>query len=287
MAVLAVLLCGLASQARAGAPPQKLRVAIKAPVVNEAVGSRKGLDIPKLQSELEAALLSARKFDLVSRRESVMRNIRDEQRFADSSYATHDAAQQGKLQSAHLLLIPAVTGFSFGANALKVPNLASKYLRTDQGHLEMSAQVVDTKTGQIKTTFYMKSAFSTPEELVDQAGGMPSGSHFTDMAKRVGAQMVDQLLELVFPVEIISIQGPQVFINRGQDGGFKNGMLLNAYRKGQELKDPHTGEVLGSAEEMVGTVRVVRVNPKFTVAEAAGPGGVSRMAVGNVVRKPQ
>jgi hypothetical protein len=132
----------------------------------------------------------------------------------------------------------------------------------------------------------MKSSFATPEDMVDQAGGMPSGSHFTTMAKKVSGQMVDQLLNLVFPVEIINIQGAQIFVNRGQDGGFANNMVLNVYQKGQELKDPHTGEVLGSAEQLVGAIRIVRINPKFSVAEATGKGGAGRMAVGNIVRKP-
>lgn len=266
---------------------QKPRIAIKTPMVGDGVNARdrRALDQGKLLAELEAALLSVRKFDVVSRQQAVMKDIRDEQKFAGSSLSDRSAAHEGKMQAANFLIIPTVTGFGFGTTTNKVPNLASKYLRTDHGHLELNAQVVDTETGQIKATFYMKSSFATAEDMVDQAGGMPSGSHFTGMAKKVSTQMADQLLDLVFPVEIISIQGNQVFLNRGQDGGLKNDTILNVYQKGQALKDPHTGEVLGSAEELVGKIRVIRVNPKFTVAEPAGKSSLGRLAVGNIVRK--
>ncbi|MDO9041823.1 MAG: CsgG/HfaB family protein [Desulfocapsaceae bacterium] len=266
----------------------KPRVAIKAPLVNDSISSQtqKSLDLTKLLAEMEAALLSARKFDIVSRQEGVMQDIRDEQQFASSALSAGDGAAEGKMQAANFLLIPTVTGFSFGTTTSKIPNLTSKYMRNDHGQLEVSAQVVDTETGQIKATFSMKSSFSTSDSIVDQAGGKPGAGQFTTMAQKVSEQMVDQLLDLVFPVEIINIKGNQIFINRGQDGGFKTNMILNVYQKGDELKDPHTGEILGSGEELVGKIKVVRINPKFTVAEATGKDGVSKMAVGNIIRKP-
>lgn len=266
----------------------KPRVAIKAPLVNDSISKRTqdSLDLTKLLAEMEAALLSSRKFDVVSRQAGVMQDIREEQQFASSALSAGDGAAEGKMQAANFLLIPTVTGFSFGTTTSKIPNLTSKYMRSDHGQLEVSAQVVDTESGQIKATFSMKSSFSTSDSIVDQAGGKPGAGQFTTMAQKVSAQMVDQLLDLVFPVEIINIKGNQIFVNRGQDGGFKTDMILNVYQKGDELKDPHTGEILGSGEELVGKIKIVRINPKFTVAEATGKDGASKMAVGNIIRKP-
>lgn len=266
----------------------KPRVAIKSPLVNDSISHRtqESLDLTKLLAEMEACLLSSRKFDIVSRQAGVMQDIRDEQQFASSALSARDGATEGKMQAANFLLIPTVTGFSFGTTTSKIPNLTSKYMRSDHGQLEVSAQVIDTETGQIKATFSMKSSFSTSDSIVDQAGGKPGAGQFTTMAQNVSAQMVDQLLDLVFPVEIINIKENQIFLNRGQDGGFKTNMTLNVYQKGDELKDPHTGEILGSGEELVGKIKVVRINPKFTVAEATGKNGISKMAVGNIIRKP-
>ena len=88
-------------------------------------------------------------------------------------------------------------------------------------------------------------------------------------------------------VKVMSTKGTQVWINRGQDGGLKEGEVLQVYRPGEELVDPDTGEVLGSAEEMIGTIKVVRINPKFTITEMeAGKDGGMLVEKGDIVRKP-
>ena len=63
------------------------------------------------------------------------------------------------------------------------------------------------------------------------------------MAKKVAAQMTDQLVDAVFPMKIININGKQVFINRGKDGGLKVGEVLKVFRPGEILIDPDTGKI--------------------------------------------
>ena len=235
---------------------------------------------------MENALLAARKFDLVSRRKDVLRDIREEQKFAKSKLSAGDAATEGKLQNADYLVLPTVQSFAFYTVTHKVPNLQSKYLRTDHGKMEMSAQIVDTTTGQIKSTFQLTSSFSTPDQFVNRPGGVPARSHYSAMIKKISAQMVDQLLDLVFPVRIIKVQGDRVFLNRGKDGGFKPGMRLKVYTEGEALIDPYTKEVLGAAEEYAGIIKVTRVNPKFTLATIIKRTGNCKITSGCIVRKP-
>jgi hypothetical protein len=176
--------------------------------------------------------------------------------------------------------------FSFYSTTHKVPNLQSKYLRTDHGSLEINAQVVDTVSGEIKATFALKDGFSTKERMVNKSGGVPAIEYFSRMAKDVSAQMADQFLALVYPVEIISLKGETVYLNRGQDGGLKVGDVLEIYHKGEALIDPHTGEQLGSAEEYVGTVKISKINPKFTIAKIMQDKLEGEVSVGCIVRKP-
>jgi len=68
-------------------------------------------------------------------------------------------------------------------------------------------------------------------------------------------------------VKIIKIAGNQVYINSGGADGEKVGRVYGIYRVGEEMVDPDTGESLGSEEEKVGTAKVVKVNPKFSIAE--------------------
>ena len=267
---------------------EKPRVAIKSPAIGESVSkyAQKYLDQPKLLAEMEASLQATRKFRDLSRNKAMLSAVRDEQDFAKSDLTKGNAAKEGMLENADYLVIPTVQDFVFYRSAKPVPNMASKYIRRDSGRLEINAQVLDTSTGAIKTTFYMKSSFATKDQVVNTKSGAPSKTHFTRMAKKVSAQMADQLVDTVFPMRVLNSQNKQVWINRGQDGGLKKGDKLNVYRPGEALIDPDTGENLGSAETFLAEVKVTRVNPKFTIAEITGKNPESPILKGDILRKP-
>lgn len=266
---------------------EKPTVAIKHAKVSESVSNsvKKYLDLEKLLTEMEASFLATRKFNVVTRKKDSLQAIREEQQFAESELTAGDAAQSGQLKNADFLILPEVYRFVFYAKTNKVPNLQNKYFRRDHGTLEINAQVVDTITGQVTTTFYLKDSFSTKERMVNKSGGVPSKKYFSDLAKGVSAQMADQLLSLVYPVEIINMKGGKIYLNRGQDGGYKKGDILSVYEKGEELIDPHTGEQLGSAEEFVGKIKVTKVKPKFTIASIVKDTLEGEITVGCLVRK--
>jgi hypothetical protein len=270
MIACAVLLTAITFDA-SGAERAKPVVAIKEAKIGEGVSkfAVQYLNTSTLWDEMEAAIQKNRKFELVSRKKEVLQELRDEQEFAKSDLAAGNAASEGQFKNANFLIIPTVQDFKFYRSSQAVPNLDNKYKRTDSGMLEVNAQVLDTSTGSIKTTFYLKSSFATKTEIVNSKSGAPNSVHFTKMAKDVSAQMTDQLVDAVFPMQIINIQGKQVFINRGQDGGLEVGTVLKVFRPGIALIDPDTGESLGSAETEIGKIKVTRVNPKFTIAEVA------------------
>lgn len=267
---------------------EKPRVAVKMPTVGEGVSeyAQKRLNLTKLLSEMEASLQAARKFEVLSRDKAALSAVREEQQFGKSDLTKGNAAQEGFLENADYLVIPIVQDFVFYRSTQPVPNLASKYFRADSGRLEINAQVLDTKTGAIKATFYMKSSFATKQQVVNSKGGVPSSVHFTKMAKNVSAQMADQLVDTVFPMRVLNSQNGQVWINRGKDGGLKTGDVLNVYRPGEALIDPDTGENLGTVELFLGKVKVVRVNPKFTITEVNEKESGATIVKGDILRKP-
>lgn len=266
----------------------KPRVAIKESLIGEGVSDRakKDLNLATILAEMESSIQKSRKFDLVSRSKAVLGAISEEQDFAKSELTDDLAAKEGKIQTANFLIIPTIQDFKFYRSATPVPNIANKYKRRDSGMLEINAQVIDTETGGIKTTFYLKSSFGTKTRIVNSRYGKPNSTYFTKMAKDVSAQMADQLVDVVFPMKILNTQGKQVWINRGKDGGLKVGDKLKVFRLGLDLIDPDTGEFLGSSEMEIGKIKVTRVNPKFTIAEISEIAPDKAVQNGDIVRKP-
>lgn len=267
----------------------KPRVAIKTPKLGDEVGTsyaaRHHLDLGLLTADLEASIRATRKFDVVSRQQDVMKDIREEQQLSESDAFAGDAAASGALANANFLILPTVQRFSFYRSAKPVPNLDNKYKVTDAGLIHITAQLVDTSSGQVLTTFDMTSSFKLEARLANSDSGSPARSNFAGISKRVSAQMADQLVDSVFPMKVINAQGNEVWINRGQDGGLKVGDTLTVFAPGVELIDPDTGENLGSAESRVGTITVTRVNPKFTIAEVKRIAPDTTVERGFIIRK--
>jgi len=277
----------LASQMASAAG--KPRVAIKTPKLGDEVegshAARNHLDLGLLTADMEASIRATRKFDIVSRQKDVMKDIREEQQLSDSDAFAGDAAGSGALANANYLILPTVQRFSFYRSAKAVPNLDNKWKITDAGVLHVTAQLVDTTTGQVLSTFDTTSSFKLKTRLANTDTGSPTKSNFARLSKNSSAQMADQLVDSVFPMKVINAQGNQVWINRGQDGGLEVGDTLTVFSPGVALIDPDTGENLGSAESEVGTIKVTRVNPKFTIAELLDISPNTSVEKGFIIRK--
>ena len=193
----------------------------------------------------------------------------------------------GKLEKAHFIVVPEVRDFKFYRSSIPVPNISSKYRRKDSGMLEVSAQILDTETGGIKTTFTLRKSFATKLQIVNSKRGSPNSIYFTKMAKQVAAEMADQLVDTVFPMLVIQTSGKLVFINRGKGSGLTVGGILEIYRPGELLIDPYSKQVLGSTEELIGQVKITRINPKFTIGQIVQKGLKQPVAIKDILRKPQ
>lgn len=285
-----ILLCLLSIPVFAGSTQPA--VAIKEPKVGEKISkyTKKHLNIELLWAELESSFRATRKFRVLTRDKSVISDIREEQKFSESDLAKGDAAATGQLANAHYLVLPKVQNFKFYRSIKALPNFDSKYTRQDSGMIHLTAQMVDTTTGQVVTTFDLKSKFYTKSKIVNSRGGVPNNIYFTKMAKDVSAQLADQFVNAVYPMKVVKrTKRGQVIINRGKDGGLKIKQVFDVFFAGEELVDPDTGESLGSGEEFVGQIKIVRINPKVTYAKIiseldpdSGPIGI-----GDIVRKPQ
>ena len=100
--------------------------------------------------------------------------------------------------------------------------------------------------------------------------------------------LLDQAVAL-FPTvqgDVVEVQGNTLVVSVGRSAGTVPGLGLEVYREGREIKHPRTGQVLGRAEEPVGTATVVRVFDGYSTATFTGsgvaPGDRIRSASGKI-----
>jgi len=61
--------------------------------------------------------------------------------------------------------------------------------------------------------------------------------------------------------KVIGVQENKLLIDKGAKDGIREGVVMTVFRQGKPYYHPFTGALLGYAEEQLGTVQVVMVNP--------------------------
>jgi len=79
------------------------------------------------------------------------------------------------------------------------------------------------------------------------------------------AMVASEVLEVIFPIKVLSVQEGQVTLNQG---GIRveKGQLFDVFTPGQKVVDPDTGRKIRLDGLRVGTLEVVSVRPKFSIA---------------------
>ena len=88
-----------------------------------------------------------------------------------------------------------------------------------------------------------------------------------------------QVVDVIFPVKIITKNDKSVTVNRDDGSGVVVDQVWRVFAVGKELIDPDTKEVLGKEEVEIGKVRVTDVLPKFSKAAILEDRGIAEGAL--------
>lgn len=235
---------------------------------------------------LVTALSDTKKYTLVER--SKMEAVMDEQKLGASGAVTaQTAAKIGRLLGAQYIITGAVTEFGIKDSKIGVGGLekvlpfggGAKVSKT-KARAVIDVRAIDTTSAQIVAAAKGEGSKSSAEFSSDLsiAPDFDFGKEGFDetilgKAAREAVDNVAKELSKKFDesgpgaAKIIKITGNQVFINSGAADGEKEGNVYTIFRQGEEMTDPDTGESLGSEEEKVGTGKVVKVTPKYSIVE--------------------
>jgi len=100
-----------------------------------------------------------------------------------------------------------------------------------------------------------------------------------DLSTR-GAGAASSAKEVEVEAMVADISGASITINAGSGSGITNGMKLTVFRKGKEIKDPTTGEVLDVQTERIGDLVITSVRDRIATGTYSG----AAAKVGDVVR---
>ncbi|MDD2764418.1 MAG: CsgG/HfaB family protein [Opitutaceae bacterium] len=228
---------------------------------------------------LESALFATNRFVLLEREK--LDTVMQEQDLQASGRAAKAAnvAQTGKLRSAHYLatgkIIEAATNTSGDGGGLNIKGIHLGG-SSAKSHVVVVVKLVDTTSGQVVAEERIRGEAGKTSLKLGYSGGNVGGSLSSFAKTPLGEAAQDCINRAVkfiaekmegTPIEgtVVGVSGDQIIVSLGQNYGIASGQTFIVRKKGEELTDPDTGEILGSSEgELVGTLQVASPRDKVS-----------------------
>ncbi len=249
-----------------------------------------GVPVNGIEAIIVDVLNQTGRFRLVEREGRALQSVINEQDMgANGRVAEPSAAKVGKILGAEYLVQAVVTSYEPGTSgrdiglgglSRKVPLLGGVKIKNRQGQVGMNFRLIDAETSEIVFTKQIESVIKESGLAFGGAawggagalGGFMSSYSKTPIGQAVIAGVNEGVYELVKQIGSATAQGTvvkadanEIFLNLGEDS-VQTGEVLEVLRKGEELIDPETGISLGGDNTNLGTIEVVSVKEKFSVA---------------------
>lgn len=187
------------------------------------------------------------------------------------------AVKAGKLLGVEYLVTGALTELGVADRGARVPGvfgMPSVRVGSQKMDASIDARMINTTTGEIVWADTAKETTSDASVYVAGVGGGVEDKRKLDRVLRpVVVKLAASMGQASAPTsglggagdasgiagKIAKVEGGSVFLNVGAEAGIKEGDAFDVYRVGNVIKDPDTGEVLGSDETKVGRVKVTKV----------------------------
>jgi len=238
----------------------------------------------------------AGRFIVINR--SQIEEILEEQDFAASDRTvTSGAAKTGQLLNAEFFIIGAVTEYEevteAGGGGVRIKGF-DVGAKITKAHIAVVLRMIDTTSGEEFTQRVEGRAQSTGVAAnYDDADWGLGGKYFhkTPLGEAVQSA-IDQgvillgtrILNAPWTGKVVTATAGKIYINAGERNGVKVGDTFVVYHRGEELRDPDTGELLDYIEEKLGTISVITVKEKLSICIGEGLKEGAEIQKGDVLK---
>jgi len=239
------------------------------------------------------SLVKTDRYTVLTRRDlgAVMAELEAQQ---DPRFRAQGKLEQGKLKNLQYLIKGAVTDFAHvKGSALRV--LGSKLGIGGSGQVaivSVTLYVISVETGEIiasKTMEGTASAGSMDFNATYKNVSFGGKSFFRTPLGKATQEVMEKCLDNISEViandkwypSVVKVDGERIIISGGEDRHIAVGSQWQAFKEGEELVDPKTGDVLGREPgKMSGLINVTEVFDKYSVGEIVD----GEFGVGQVLR---
>ncbi|NCC04897.1 MAG: hypothetical protein EOM37_12850 [Proteobacteria bacterium] len=221
---------------------------------------------------ITAQLVQTRKFAVLQRRD-MSAYATERALLSSTTTGKVERLKLGQLLGADYMLTGVVTGFRADTTP-EVNALTGEKLSGGNAEILISYELMLMATQEIKWADTVAFNISLPHNAAEQTA-------LAQSFDALGNKIVMDLLENIYPPQIIAVHGMDLQLNVGGKS-YAPGDKLDVYSLGANVIDPYTKESLGRSEKFVTSVVITRVTPKMTYARIPDGGSV---ATGMICRR--
>lgn len=235
---------------------------------------------------------------IVLERKAIQDVIEEQDLGASGRLRPETAAKIGDILGAQVLIRGAITEYSQRESGGGLGGISKEGfgfgIAGTTGHVTLDIRMYDATTGVVLESHRAdKEITERGLALGGRVGDITIGTagfKKTPIGKATRAAIEDAVQFIVGKMEAMPWQGRvvlakegKIYLNAGSNSNVKVGTAFDIYRPGEELIDPETGLSLGSEEEKIGSIQVVKVEEKFSIGKAISGSGFARE---DIVRLP-
>jgi TolB-like protein len=241
----------------------------------------------EFSNQLINFLVKSRKFNVVNRTD--IQKILDESKLTESEWAKPGQEKHiGQLLMADYLVTGAINRLEF-VNRRKFIKLTGETTNDINATFKFQFKITSIKSGKIVVAEQVTEKITSRDVRKEVSASERKNWTLSDykdfLFNRAVNKAGNAILAGVYPVKIASANGRIVMLNRGLGAGILKGQIYEVFNQGEMVTDPDTGEVLGSNEEKVGSIRIIAVNARFSKGEIIK--GEGRVLKGAICRKTE
>jgi curli biogenesis system outer membrane secretion channel CsgG len=251
------------------------------------------VNVANIEEILTSALFNTHRFEIVDRKD-IEKTLQEQDLGASGRAKKAEAAKTGQIRGAEYLIYAAVNEYTpeksrTGGTAGK--GLAGIGLSKSVSEVALSFRVVDVTSS---TNIFNATERGNAENwdvnlagLSGKGGGGVDSKHASPIGYAVQACINKAVYNLAMKLKdrpwsgsVIKVAGSQVYVDAGSASGLTAGAELVAVSQGADVRGLN-GESLGKESSDIGTLRVVNVQEKYSIAEIVQ--GCKELKVGDRV----
>lgn len=233
---------------------------------------------------IETAIASTNRFRVIER-ERLGRLLAEQGRARAGIVTSRNRGRVGGFEGVDFLIYGSITSLSVSARsdfgASVVANLLSRDTQTcgnTVATLAIDIRITDGDSGEIRNVTRVTES-QRSAAVCNAAGQIDSAVLMRSAAEKIAGALVTA----IYPIQIAAVQDDGTIILNYGDGTLQAGAVLAVFSRGQPIRDPGTGQIIGNDETKLGLIRVNEITGRMSRAVAVTTFAVPP-AVGAIVR---